>query len=109
MDEEGHIISADQAEGLLLHINGTVCSDGFSDASASAICREMGYHAATSWRTGLVYGSMQSSRDVVLSDVICSSDDWSSCSSNSSVVHQDHEKDVLLSCEYGMHETMEHI
>ena len=30
-------------KGLLPYNGGTVCNDGFSDDSANAICREMGY------------------------------------------------------------------
>ena len=103
MDEGGNIFVAHQTEGLLLYRDGTVCSDGFSDNSADAICREMGYHAATSWRTGLVYGSQQTDRDISLNEVTCSSNDWSSCSSNSTVADEDyhHSNDILLTCEYG--------
>ena len=104
MDEFGHIIIGHQTEGLLLYMNGTVCSDGFSENSADAICREMGYHAATSWRNGLVHGSLQSSRDIALNQVNCSSNDWSLCSTSSTIgdEEQNHEKDILLSCEYGI-------
>ena len=104
INEFGHPIMTHQTEGLLLHKDGTVRSDGFSDMSAHSICRELGYHAAATWRTGLVYSSQQSSRDVALSKVTCSTDDWSACFSNSTSADEemDHEEDVLLSCEYGM-------
>ena len=104
MDEGGNIFVAHQTEGLLLYSDGTVCNSGFSDNSADAICREMGYNAATSWRTGLLYGSQQSDRNISLNEVTCSSNDWSSCTSNSTVANEDnhHAKDILLTCEYGI-------
>ena len=100
MDESGNPVTGHRVEGLLLYHDGTV-SGGLSETSANAICREMGYHEATAWRTGLEYGSQQSGREITLSSVVCTSDVWSECSSDTPA-SGDHNNDVLLSCEYGM-------
>ena len=99
-NEAGHIITAHKTEGLLLHKDGTVNGKGFSDDAATAICREMGYHGAFSWRTGLQFGRQQSNREVSIGSVDCSVAEWSSCFTGNST-ENNHEEDVLLSCEYG--------
>ena len=99
MDANGNGIS-DEQEGLLTYKDGTVCDDYFSSSSADAVCREMGYYGALSWRNGHVYGSQQSNRPIRLDDVRCSSNVWSSCTSITS--HNcGHHEDVLISCELG--------
>ncbi|KAL5248251.1 hypothetical protein ACHWQZ_G017435 [Mnemiopsis leidyi] len=98
-NEAGHIITAHKTEGLLLHKDGTVNGKGFSDDAATAICREMGYHGAFSWRTGLQFGRQQSNREVSIGSVDCSVAEWSSCFTGNST-ENNHEEDVLLSCEY---------
>ena len=78
---------------LLLYNDGTVCGDYFSDNSADAICREMGYAGVQSWRTSF----KKSEYHIALDDVICSEGNWKSCSYTTS--HDcTHSKDVYLSC-----------
>ena len=38
--------------GLLLYNGGTVCDGGFTDTTAIAICRLMGYNGSKSWNSG---------------------------------------------------------
>ena len=97
VDENENIITGEE-EGLLLFKGGTVCDDHFSYTSAHAICREMGYHGAFSWRSGLVYDSLQNSKPITMDEVRCSSNVWSSCSSTR-VSDCRHSEDVLISCE----------
>ena len=88
----------DEREGLLLYKDGTVCDDHFSDNSAHAICREMGYHGMLSWSSGVSH--WQTYRAITLDDVSCDSDVWSSCTSKE--VHNcRHLEDVFISCELG--------
>ena len=90
--------------GLLLYNGGTVCDDSlsFTDNSADAICREMGYTAASDWDTGDKYKS-QSGYDIKLVDVSCSSGNWSSCTYSLKPYLRRyncaHEQDVFLECE----------
>ena len=91
-----------EEEGLLLYKGGTVCDDHFTDNSAHAICREMGYHGALSWRSGLVYGSLQSDKFIFLDEVRCSSNVWADCSSTGFTDCR-HSEDVLVSCELRKH------
>ena len=97
VDENENIITGEE-EGLLLYKGGTVCDDRFSDASAHAICREMGYHGAFSWRSGLVYDSLQNNKPINLDEVSCDSNVWSSCLSTR-ISDCRHSEDVLISCE----------
>ncbi|KAL5264790.1 hypothetical protein ACHWQZ_G005756 [Mnemiopsis leidyi] len=89
-----------QQEFLLLYNGGTVCGDQFSDNSAHAVCRDMGYYAAKSWRMDQSYwlsGSSQSEYHISLDDVYCTEADWKSCSYTTS--HDcDHGKVIYLSC-----------
>ena len=41
--------------GLLLYKGGTVCNVNFSDHSANAICRLLGYSRASNWTSGYHY------------------------------------------------------
>ena len=82
--------------GLLLYKGGTVCDDSFTENSAHAICREMGYSAASDWDTGDDYES-QSVYDIKLDDVSCSSGNWSTCT-YSLKPNCDHERDIFLEC-----------
>ena len=83
-------------EGLLLYYGNTVCDDAFNDDSADAICREMGYPGATSWRYG-EFLSIQSVLAVGLDNVVCTSDSWESCSYITD--HNcGHDEDVHLTC-----------
>ena len=83
--------------GLLINNGGTVCDDSFSDNSADAICRKMGYLGQMSWTHGDNYG-IQSSYDITLDNVACSSGEWSSCTYI--FVHNcAHSEDVFLQCD----------
>ena len=85
-----------------MYNGGTVCDDGFSEDSANAICREMGYSGSSSWVSGssYSYGENQTSLDITLDDVQCSDDDWNSCSYSTS--HNcGHSEDVFLTCGSG--------
>ena len=66
-----------QQQFLLLYNGGTVCGDHFNDTSAHAICRDMGYFGAASWRTAWPFD--KSEYDITLDDVKCSEGDWRSC------------------------------
>ena len=85
--------------GLLLYKGGTVCYYEFSDYSASAICREMGYKQAADWTRGYLYDSDYQDRfDITLKNVRCDNEDWKSCSYSTDTGNCDHDMDVLLTC-----------
>ena len=85
--------------GLLLYKGGTVCGFIFSDYSASAICREMGYRQAAHWTSGYLYERDYQDRfDITLSEVRCDNEDWKSCSYSTNIWDCDHSEDVLLTC-----------
>ena len=99
MDQNGNeVLVEDRVEGLLLNNGGTVCGNGFTDNSAEAICREMGYFGGRSWRNSNQLSAYQDSLDITLNGVECGSKDWSSCTyyfgSNCT-----HREDVFLECE----------
>ena len=80
-----------------------MCDDSFSDNSANAICREMGYSGSSGWVSGssYSYGTRQTSLDINLDDVSCSTGYWNSCSYSTS--HNcGHSEDVFLTCVQGM-------
>ena len=83
--------------GLLISNGGTACDDSFTDYSADAICREMGYIGQMSWTSGSKW-DIQSNYDITLDDVSCSSGEWSSCSFSLSA-NCWHNEDVFLQCE----------
>ena len=83
--------------GLLISNGGTSCDDSFSDNSADAICREMGYIGQMSWSSGSKW-EIQSNYDITLDDVSCSSGEWSSCSFSFND-NCGHSEDVFLQCE----------
>ena len=84
--------------GLLLYKGGTVCDIYFSNYSASAICREMGYKQAAHWSIGYLYDRYHQDRfDITLSEVRCDNEDWKSCS-YSTALNCYHREDVLLTC-----------
>ncbi|KAL5253614.1 hypothetical protein ACHWQZ_G013415 [Mnemiopsis leidyi] len=98
VNREGATVGVGE-RGLLLYNGGTVCDDSFSENSANAICREMGYSGSLSWVSGssYSYGENQTSLDITLDDVQCSDDDWNSCSYSTS--HNcGHSEDVFLTC-----------
>ena len=91
-----------QQQFLLLYNGGTVCGDHFSDTSAHAICRDMGYFGAKSWRMGESSWSLGSSEveyHIALDDVSCTANDWLSCSYTTS--HNCvHGQVIYLSCTF---------
>ena len=98
IDMDGIVIDADEG-GLLLFGGGTVCDDGFSYKSANTICRELGYGAAAQWRSGVNWGSIQTSKPINLGNVFCTNDGrWASCRSSTT---RDciHNEDVFLECQ----------
>ena len=98
MNTDGIVIDAKE-DGLLLFGGGTVCDDGFSDKSANAICRELGFGAASHWRSGVNWGSIQTSKPINLDNVVCSNDGrWSSCT-HSTTRNCVHNEDVFLECQ----------
>jgi len=100
VDRRGRRIEYRQKEGLLLFNGGTVCSDHFSDNSAHAICRTMGFDKFSRWRTysdTVKYGSFQRGKKIKLDDVVCTSNHWSSCKSKPN--HNcKHSQDIFLKC-----------
>ena len=50
VDENGEEMG--DGYGLLLYNGGTVCGDGFTDTTATAICRTMGRIGPSSWISG---------------------------------------------------------
>jgi len=81
----------------LINNGGTVCDDGFDSNSADAICRKMGYLGHTEWTSGDKL-SIQSTLQITLDDVLCSSGEWSSCSFKSTN-DCGHSEDVFLQCD----------
>ena len=98
MDQNGNKVGA-RVQGLLLSNGGTVCDDSFSDNSADAICREMGFIGGLySWRSGKLWNSFQTNFETTLDDVTCYSGEWSSCTY--SFEHNcGHSEDVFLTCD----------
>ena len=98
VDENGsHLLG--QKEGLLLYKAGTVCDNDFTNESANAVCRKMGFHAADSWRSGLENEAQQTDKEINLGSVGCSSGEWESCEV-STENNCSHDQDVYLQC-YG--------
>ena len=64
--------------GLLIVNEGTVCNDNFSNNSANAICRRMGYSGQISWTSGDRW-KIQDDRPIAMDNVSCNSGEWSSC------------------------------
>ena len=94
VNEDGEI---GHSAGLLLYYGKTVCDDGFSDNSANAICRLMGYPGAISWRNGQL-SEIQFYLYIGLDNVNCSSGSWESC--NFTTLHDcSHIEDIHLMCE----------
>ena len=94
--ENGEAVPA-TVEGLLLSNGGTVCDDNFNDNAAEAICRQMGYMGKLSWTYGEKWG-IQTSKEITLDDVACSTEEWSSCTF--SFEHNcGHGEDIFLQCD----------
>ena len=100
VDKYGDIIEdGDGIRGLLTYNGGTVCDNYFGDSEADVICREMGYHHASSWNSGSFF-NVQNVLDIKLDDVNCKGWSWSTCRYRSS--HNcDHSEDVFLTCVTG--------
>ena len=96
VNSDGNIFGANTL-GLLIYHGGTVCDDSFTDISADTICHIIGYPLGhTSWSIGNNW-SIQSNYEITMSNVECSSGDWSSCLYSFS--HNcDHSEDVFLQC-----------
>ena len=94
VDSDGNAV---RIFGLLMNNGGTVCDDEFSTNSADAICRKMGYPGYWRWTSGVKW-SIQSSLEITLNDVLCSSGEWSSCSFKSTN-DCGHSEDVFLQCD----------
>ena len=98
VDSNENLVLEPNQEGLLLYYGKTVCDDLFTSNSADAICREMGYPGATSWRIydTTIYDT-QSNVPVGLDNVVCVSDNWDLCLYITD--HNcDHTEDVFLTC-----------
>ena len=85
--------------GLLLYSGGTVCDDGFSDTSAHAICRELGFNSSSNWTSvnDQPGWEIQARYGIKLDDVNCDSFEWNSCDYSTSE-NCKHNEDVLLTC-----------
>ena len=85
--------------GLLLYKGDNVCDENFSNYSANAICRQMGYKKAAHWTTVGDDRDYQNSRSSITpSKVVCDNEDWKSCSYSTDTGNCDHDMDVLLTC-----------
>ena len=99
VDRNGALVGADKL-GLLLYKGGTVCSSkGFSDTSADAICRLLGYVNHTKWSSGKKW-EIQSDFNITLGNVRCRRPYWSKCS-HRFLPNCYHFKDVFLQCFQG--------
>ena len=102
VDKFGRTMLSEEVEGLLLYNGGTVCGFvSFYDGAANAICKEMGFDDARSWRTGIDMSySEQTKYPISLAQVVCSEPHWSSCFYSTSPGWQcdRHFKDVFLVC-----------
>ena len=76
---------------------GTVCDDGFSELSASAICQEMGYTYAGSWSNGNLWPSVQEAHEIVLDNVECGTESFAECT-YLTTHNCGHGEDVFLNC-----------
>ena len=97
VDSSGNLVEIGVAmEGLLLYKSGTVCDDNFGYNSAEAICRLLRYSGYSSWSSGSKW-EIQNNYSINMSDVQCSSGDWSSCTytTNNSCEHRE---DIFLAC-----------
>ena len=96
VDQEGESISGD-GRGLVLYHGGTVCDDFFSDNSANAICRELGYDESEAWDNINTFANLQNSLPISLDNVKCKNNSWSSCT-YSETHNCGHNEDIYLTC-----------
>ena len=97
VDQSGNTIVDESQMGLLLYNGGTVCDDGFSDNSANAICKVLGFDKNIQLTNGNRWPAIQETYEVRLDDINCQNDDWDSCT-NSRYHHCDHNEDIFLQC-----------
>ena len=97
VDQNNNKVGA-RVEGLLLSNGGTVCDDSFSDNSADAICRKLGFPESRSWRNANLWSSFQETFEIALDDVLCSSGEWTSCT-YSLENNCGHNEDIYLECD----------
>ena len=77
---------------MLLYKGGAVCKNYFSDNSASAICKELGYTRAMSWTSNgdifynVIDPDYKNKKElaITLDRVNCFVDEWSSCTYSTS-------------------------
>jgi len=109
VDERGSRIDEEMQSsgqtGLLLFNGRTVCDDVFNDNSADAICREMGYSGAVSWRSesedsdGLSF-DIREQYEIGWTEFECETSFWDSCTYRKSTLDNcNHDEDVHLTCE----------
>lgn len=104
MNEDGSLVEGEQL-GLLLYKGGTVCGDEYFDKTAAyAVCRELGYEAATNWSSGEMFEN-QTEYEITLEGLKCITPGWESCKSQTrtqlkhgEVEGCQHSDDVFLSC-----------
>ncbi|XP_063681021.1 plasminogen-like isoform X3 [Bolinopsis microptera] len=83
VDSNGGQVAAG-TEGILLYNDMLVCDDGFSNNSATVICRNMGFGGSKSWRSEDDIG-IPSNYDIGLDEVRCKNNyDLGSCTSETS-------------------------
>ena len=91
---------------------GTVCEEGFSDAAAAVVCKELGYYENTAyWITSNYTSSstwdIQESYPIMLDNVNCSEENVSFSDCNIQGAHNCvHSEDVFLMCAYRQGESL---
>ena len=89
-------------EFLLLHNGGTICGNAFSNNSANAACKDMGYSGFKSWRVGPSWGNYRISLD----NMNCTEGKFSTCKYTTS--HDcEHGNEIFISCDSCCSETEE--
>ena len=110
VNEDSVSVAATIQKGLLVVADGTgkrgtVCRNGFTDASADAICHRMGWGRHSWWGTSedLTGWDYRWDADILLSDVDCHGEVWETCSATVNPTETDcsHDDDVFLKCEGG--------
>ena len=85
--------------GLLLYKGDNVCDEYFSNYSANAMCREMGYKQAAHWTTtGDDRDFLDSRSSITPTNVVCDNEDWKSCSYSTDTLDCDPWEHVLITC-----------
>ena len=97
IDSSGNQVTTPGVEGLLTYYGGTVCDNGFTNLAADAICKELEFIRASSWRNSGTFYSGQDGMPISMADISCSSTTWSECSFLETHNCR-HWEDVTLSC-----------